>query len=106
MTDQIPPADELYAVREQLKTLDARERVLRALMLVDPAARNGNLYAVEIKDVQTTRTDLVEMRKMHPEIVEQYTFKVTTQRVELRAINEDGELVSLRKAKEATTNAK
>lgn len=105
MSNQIPPADELYAVREQLRALGDREKILRALMLVDPSARNGNLYAVEIKDVQTTRTDLVEMRKMHPDIVEQYTFKVTNQRVELRAVTEDGELTRIKRGKE-TTDAK
>jgi hypothetical protein len=36
------------------------------------------------------------MRKMHPAIVEQFTFQLPQKRVELRGISEDGELVSLR----------
>ena len=95
--DNLPPADELFAVRAELKELTSRERTLRALMLSDPSARTGNAYAVEIRDVQTTRTDLAEMRKMHPTLVDEFTFKVTEQRVELRGINEDGELLPLRR---------
>jgi hypothetical protein len=97
MTDQLPPADELYAIRDEIKQLTSRERVLRALMLSDPSARTGNLYAVEVRDVQTTRTDITEMRKMHADLVAEYTFKVTEQRVELRGISEDGEITSLRR---------
>ena len=92
-----PPADELFAVRAEIKHLTSRERELRALMLSDPSARTGNNYAVEIRDVQTTRTDLKELRAIHPDIVEQFTFQLTEQRVELRGINEDGELLSLRR---------
>jgi len=93
----LPPADELFAVRDGIKQLQSRERELRSLMLSDPSARTGNLYAVTVKDVLTTRTDLAEMRKMYPEIVEQFTAKLTDQRVMLSQITEDGELVSLRR---------
>ena len=94
---QQPPADELFAVRADIKALTERERTLRNLMLTDPSARTGNCYAVEITNVTTSRTDLKEMRKMHPDIVEQFTFPVAEQRVELRGVNEDGELTSLRR---------
>ena len=80
MTDNLPPADELFDVREQLKALTSRERDLRSLMLSDPSARTGNRYAVEIRDVQTTRTDIKELRAMHPTLVEEYTFKLTAAR--------------------------
>ena len=96
-TDNLPPADELWIVRDSIKSLTERERVLRALLLADPSARTGNAYAVEITDVKTTRTDLKELRKVHPDIVEQFTFPFTTQNVVLRGINEDGELTSLRR---------
>jgi hypothetical protein len=96
-TDQLPPADELFATREQIRALTDRERVLRALMLSDPSARTGNHYLAEIRDVQTTRTDLKELKAVHPDLVAEYTFKVTEQRVELRGINDDGEIVSLRR---------
>lgn len=95
--DNLPPADELFDVRAQLKELAGRERDLRSLMLSDPSARTGNRYAVEIRDVQTTRTDLKELRAVHPDIAEQFTFKVTEQRVELARISDDGELTSLRR---------
>jgi hypothetical protein len=90
MADNLPPADELFDVREQLKALKARESDLRSLMLSDPSARTGNRYAVEIKEVTSTRTDIKEMRKLYPE-----------QHVELRGINEDGELTSLRRKPDA-----
>jgi hypothetical protein len=93
----LPPADELFAVRDQIKQLTGRERDLRSLMLSDPSARTGNRYLVEIRDVQTTRTDLKELKAAHPDLVAEYTFKVTEQRVELRGISEDGEITSLRR---------
>ena len=96
-TEQLPPADELFAVRDQIKQLTGRERDLRSLMLSDPSARTGNHYLVEIRDVQTTRTDLKELRAAHPDLVGEYTFKVTEQRVELAALTDDGEIVSLRR---------
>ena len=96
-TDQLPPADELYAVREDIKRLTSRERELKATVIADPSARTGNHYAVEIKDVATARMDVKELRNMHPDIAEQFTHTVFDKRVELRGINEDGELVSLRR---------
>ena len=96
-TDQLPPADELYAVREDIKRLTSRERELKATVIADPSARTGNRYAVEIKDVATARMDVKELRNMHPDIAEQFTHTVFDKRVELRGINEDGEFVSLRR---------
>lgn len=101
LADNRPPADELFDVRKQLTALKSRERDLRSLMLSDPSARTGNRYAVEIQEVQTTRTDLKEMRANYADIVEQFTFKLTEQRVELRALTKDGELVSIRKMRGA-----
>lgn len=91
-----PPADELFSVRDEIKRLKAREEVLRTLMLSDPSARTGNLYAVEIKTVTTKRTDLKEMRLAHPTIVDEFTHALSEQRVEIRGITEAGELISLR----------
>ena len=104
MTDhQLPPADELWAVRDDIKRLTSRERELKALMIGDPSARTGNHYAVDVKDVATARLDLKEMRANHPSIVEQFTHTVFDKRVELRGINEDGELTSLRRKPEKAT---
>ena len=95
--DQLPPADELFAVRAEIKRLTGREKDLRSLLLSDPSARTGNAYAVDVTDVTTKRTDLAEMRKCHPEIVEQFTFPLTTQNVVLRGIAEIGEITNLRR---------
>jgi predicted SnoaL-like aldol condensation-catalyzing enzyme len=97
MSDQLPPADELQAVRAQLKTLGEREVELRRLMLSDPSARTGNRYAVNVKTVTQDRTDIQEMRACHHDLVAEFTFPVTITRIEIVGINEDGELVSLRK---------
>lgn len=97
LSDQVPPADELFAVRAQIKDLEARESELRALMLLDPSARTGNHYLAEICKITTRRPDLKEMRAMYPEQVEEHTHPVTTTRIELRGISEDGEVVSLRR---------
>jgi hypothetical protein len=97
MSDQLPPADELQAVRAQLKTLGEREAALKALMIHDPSARSGNAYVVEICEVETRRCDLKELRAAYPAEVEEHTYPIKTLRVELRGVSEDGEIVSLRR---------
>jgi hypothetical protein len=96
MSDQLPPADELQAVRAQLKTLGEREAALKALMLNDPSARTGNQFCVDVLEVTSNRTDIKELRACHPDLVAEFTFKVKTTRVELRGLTDDGEIVSLR----------
>ena len=103
-TDQLPPADELFEVRAAIKQLTSRERELKATVIADPSARTGNHYAVDVKDVATARLDIKEMKANHPSIVEQFTHTVFDKRVELRGINEDGELVSLRRKPEKATS--
>jgi hypothetical protein len=94
---QVPPADELFVVRDEIKRLTEREHVLRALMLTDPSARTGNHYLAEVREVTTTRTDLAELKKCHPDLVAEFTFQLKQERVELAALTEDGEIVSLRR---------
>jgi hypothetical protein len=96
---QTPPADELWAVRDKIKHLTSRERELKALMIADPSARTGNLYAADVKEVATARLDLKEMRANHPSIVEQFTHTVFDKRVELRGITEDGEIVPVKRVR-------
>ena len=96
-SDQTPPADELFEVRAAIKHLTSRERELKATVIADPSARTGNHYAVDVKDVATARLDVKELRAMHPKLAEEFTHTVFDKRVELRGINEDGELVSLRR---------
>jgi predicted phage-related endonuclease len=103
MTDQLPPADELFDVRDKIKQLASRERELKAIVIADPSARTGNHYAVDVKDVATARLDIKEMKANHPSIVEQFTHTVFDKRVELRGISDDGELVSLRRKPEKAT---
>jgi hypothetical protein len=101
MSDQLPPADELHAVRAQLKTLGERESALKALMINDPSARTGNQHVVELREVETSRTDIKEMRACHPDLVAEFTFKVKTTRVELRGLTDDGEIVRIKRGKAA-----
>ncbi|HEY1441368.1 MAG TPA: hypothetical protein VGF65_11130 [Mycobacterium sp.] len=96
MLTQIPPADELADVRARIKMLEEREVELRNLLIGDPSARTGNHYLVEVREVETKRTDLKELRAMYPDLVEEYTYPVKTTRVDLKGITEDGEIVSLR----------
>jgi predicted phage-related endonuclease len=102
-TDQLPPADELFDVRDKIKQLASRERELKAIVIADPSTRTGNHYAVDVKEVATARLDIKEMKANHPSIVEQFTHTVFDKRVELRGINEDGELTSLRRKPEKAT---
>jgi predicted phage-related endonuclease len=97
MTDQLPPPDELHAVRARIKALQEREQALRALIFQDPAARTGNHYVADVKEVTTSRLDTKELRAMHPTLVAEFTFRVTEKRVELSAISSDGEIISLRR---------
>jgi hypothetical protein len=97
VAEQLPPADELAAIRAQLKTLGEREAELRRLMIADPSARTGNAFVVELLEVETRRTDLKELRAMHEDLVEEYTFPQKVVRIELRGLSEDGEIVSLRR---------
>lgn len=103
-TPNLPPADELYAVRAQIKRLTERESALKSLMLTDPTARTGNDYLVEIKTVHTNRVDIKELRAAHPAIVDEYTFPLTQERVELRAIDEEtGEITRVKRRKNGDT---
>lgn len=94
----LPPADELAEVRATLKTLGERETALRNLMLADPAARTGNKFLAELREVESRRCDLKELRAAYPTQVDEHTYPVKTLRVELRAVDQEtGEIVSTRK---------
>ena len=93
----VPVPDELAAIREEIKALEARELALRTLLLENPDVRTGANWLAEVKTVETTRTDLKELRAVHPDIVDQFTFQVPVTRVVLSGISEDGEVVSARK---------
>jgi hypothetical protein len=100
--EQMPPCDELGAVRDQLKALKEREAVLRDLMLSDPSARTGNKLIAELSDVTTQVVDLKELRANHPDLVAEFTFPRTTTKVELREVDPDtGEITRRRKKEQA-----
>jgi predicted phage-related endonuclease len=92
-----PVPDELAAVRADLKRLETREAELKQILLSDPSARTGAEYLAEIREITSNRTDIKELRAMYPEIAAEHTHAVTSMRVELRGINDDGEIVSLRR---------
>ena len=105
MTDaprNIPVPDELWAVREQIKTLRSRESDLRRLLIDNPDIREGAGWLAEIKTVTTQRVDIQELRNCNPDIVAAFTFPEQSTRVELIAVTEDGELVSVRKMRSAS----
>jgi len=80
------PADELAAVRAQLRALEARETALRQTLLHDPEARQGRDYIAEIRETVTQRTDLRELRAMYPEQCAEHTFPAKTTSVVLRRV--------------------
>ena len=84
--ENIGPADELAAVRAQMKTLEARETALRQTLLHDPEARQGRDYIAEIRETVTQRTDLKELRAMYPEQCAEHTFPSKTTSVVLRRV--------------------
>ena len=93
----IPVPDELADVRAAIKRLETREAELKGILLSDPSARTGAEYLAEIREITSNRTDIKELRAMYPEIAAEHTHPVTTKRVELRGITDDGEIVSLRR---------
>jgi hypothetical protein len=94
----LPPADELFALRAEIRQLTERENALKALMINDPSARTGNRYLVEIKEVTTNRCDIRELRAAYPDAVAEHTHPVTEKRVELRGLTDDGEIVAIPRA--------
>lgn len=103
-TAQTPPADELYAVGEQIKALEARKSELRQLMLTDPSARTGNDYVAIVKEVETRRLDQTALRAMYPAIAEEHTHAVRETRVEPHRIDhETGEIMPVRRAQKLHT---
>jgi hypothetical protein len=96
---QLPPADELFDVRAEIKHLTSRERELKALMIGDPSTRTGNHYICVVRDIETARLDVKELKAAHADIVGEYTHVVTDKRVELRAITDDGEIVAIKRVR-------
>lgn len=94
-----PVPDELAAVRAEMKRLEAREVELRNLLIAHPDIRTGASYLAEVQVTQRQTTDVKEMRACHPDLVAEFTFPVSTTRVVLMGISEDGEVVSPRKLK-------
>jgi hypothetical protein len=92
-----PPPDELAAIRAEMKRLEEREAALRSILLSDPSARTGNAWVAEVREVESSRVDLKALREMYPSIADEHTYPVTTKRIELMGITEDGEIVSARK---------
>ena len=87
----VPPADELFALRAKVKTLNERDKELRELMISDKSARTGNHWVAELREVETSRVDLKELRACHADLVAEFTFPSSTTQVVLKEINEDGE---------------
>ena len=90
----IPVPDQLAQVREEIRALETREAELKQLILANPDIREGAAWLAEVKTVTTQRVDLKELRAMHAELVDEYTFPTEVTRVVLSGISEDGEIVS------------
>ena len=97
----IPVPDALAAVRAEIKALETREAELKAALIADPDIREGVAWLAEIVVINTTYTDLKELRAMHPDLVAEYVFPKQVTRVVLSGISEDGELVSARRMRSA-----
>ena len=93
----LPPPDELAQVREQIKSLEERESVLRQLLITDPELRTGASYIAEIKTTKRMTVDIKELRACHPTIIEQFEFPLDVTRVVLSGISEDGEVIPARR---------
>ena len=104
MTDaprNVPVPDALAAVRAEIKALETREAELKAALIADPDIREGKAWLAEIVVINTTYTDLKELRAMHPDLVAEYVFPKQVTRVVLSGVTEDGEIVSARAIRSA-----
>jgi hypothetical protein len=98
----IPVPDQLAGIREQIRALETNERELKEALIANPDIRMGANWLAEVKEIETNRVDLKELRAMHKDLVEEYTFPTKATRVELSAIDADtGEIVSARKMRNA-----
>ncbi len=98
----IPVPDQLAGIREQIRALETHERELKQALIANPDIRTGINWVAEVKEIETNRVDLKELRAMHKDLVEEYTFPQKTVRVELSGIDaETGELVSARRMRSA-----
>jgi hypothetical protein len=98
----IPVPDELADTRAKIKALEQREAELKQILLANPDVREGANWLAEIQTVTQQRTDLEELRAVHPNLVAEYTFPVKVTSIVLSGISEDGEIVSARKFHQAT----
>ena len=55
MSEQVPPADDLAAVRDQIRVLERREAELKAIILSDKSARVGNWFLAEVVTITQQR---------------------------------------------------
>ena len=97
----IPVPDQLAQVRDEIRTLETREAELKQLILANPDIREGAAWLAEVVVINTTYTDLKELRAMHPDLVAEYVFPKQVTRVVLSGISEDGEIVSARAMRSA-----
>ena len=93
--------DALAAVRAEIKGLETREAELKAALIADPDIREGVAWLAEVVVINTTYTDLKELRAMHPDLVAEYVFPKQVTRVVLSGISDDGEIVSARAMRSA-----
>ena len=64
--DELPPADELALIRDEMRRLKIREAVLRRLVLDDPALRAGHAARVIVQE-QNRRE--INIAALPPEII-------------------------------------
>lgn len=93
----LPLPDRLAALRAEIKRLEDEESEIRRLLLLNEDMRTGAEWIAEIKEIVTSRVDLKELKAMHKDLVEEYTFPQKAVRVELLGITSDGELVPARR---------
>ena len=82
----IPVPDQLAGIREQIRALETHERELKEALIANPDIRMGANWLAEVKTVTTQRVDLKELRAMHADLVDEYTFPAEVTRVVLSGI--------------------
>lgn len=92
----LPPADELASIRQQIRNLQRRESELRSLLLTDPTVRTGNRFAASIRIGWQSRINRDLLRQDYPDVAAAVMEKVKVQYIRLSAIIDDSPQITLK----------
>lgn len=88
MSDNLHPADELLALRGEIKTLQDRADACRTLLIeMKPAEREGRGAYAEVIDRENSRLDMAKIRyEMGQKWIDQHSLKTPYKLVKVESL--------------------